>query len=829
MNAWMLPLAGWLLDFSLLASVALAAALALRWCFRDAAPRVALAWGTWLGLVALAIVTALPQWPRVTLWPAASNAPAVIVVAERLPAPFLVDPAILPEANLPALATEHPAEIAADANHPWRTALVLSWLALAVVAALWIVMGLWQTGRLIRRAVAAPPWIAGELQQLTGKRRKPPQVRTSQRLSSAAAVGAVAPKILLPQSAATEDQRSLVRAALAHEWAHISRGDLWLLALERLLLPLLAWQPLFWWLRRSVRLDLELLADSAAAGERPIEYAEALLAWAKTAGPAPAGLAALSLWESHHSLSRRVTMLLDPKRPIASRATRGWQLFLVLAALGLVAGLSPFSLRPRTTDAQEPVATRAEDKPSVSINFTDKQPAQIVMKCLVLEADRTVLSEIMPVEDRPQPSPETDIAIRSPKEWELTLEKLKASPGTEVISRPKVLTLDGQVAEVQMLAAIPPAPPADPVVAVEKPKQVGWKIRMTPHLIQDGQTPQRVKLQLDAEQLGLSKSQPGEFVIVERRVVGGASVPVGEVVIIASRPTKPELRPLVMAVEVQLVQLGESRLAQEQPSAPALDQQSVVQQLKRALAERSREVAVQRDQSEALRRQVEELKAQLDKLSAGERVSTVFRLHHAKATDAEKALQLLLEQAIALGGDPQIKNVQVVAEARTNSLIVAAPQKYSAPIQAIIAKLDQPALAKVATADPAALQRDPNLISNQKGVLDRLQLGSDQILDLRKPPSRDETQLQLAKLDVQEAEIGVQAAKRDLDRVRALYERSAVSQDELSKHEFQLQAAEIKLQRTKIILEGMMRQSATPLLNAVDGPMPPHLTPHLPR
>src|SRR6185369_7582438 len=127
-----------------------------------------------------------------------------------------------------------------------------------------------------------------------------------------------------------------VHAALAHEWAHIRHGDLWFLLIERLLVPLLAWHPLFWWLRRSVRLDQELLADAAAAGNEPVEYAEALLAWAKTARPAPAGLAALSLWESPHTLSRRVAMLLDSNRPAARCLSRGWRVAFVLFAAVLV-------------------------------------------------------------------------------------------------------------------------------------------------------------------------------------------------------------------------------------------------------------------------------------------------------------------------------------------------------------------------------------------------------------------------------------------------------------------------------------------------------------
>ena len=47
--------------------------------------------------------------------------------------------------------------------------------------------------------------------------------------------GAWQPHILLSARSVVEKNIAGVRAALAHEWAHIRHGDLWLLALERLM------------------------------------------------------------------------------------------------------------------------------------------------------------------------------------------------------------------------------------------------------------------------------------------------------------------------------------------------------------------------------------------------------------------------------------------------------------------------------------------------------------------------------------------------------------------------------------------------------------------
>src|SRR5262245_26371475 len=87
---WIL-LTAWLIDYALLATVVLIAAVALRWCFRDPSQRVALAWGTWLGLLLLAVVIALPQWPRlavVSRSAAVAEAPAEQRAAVRIDVPL---------------------------------------------------------------------------------------------------------------------------------------------------------------------------------------------------------------------------------------------------------------------------------------------------------------------------------------------------------------------------------------------------------------------------------------------------------------------------------------------------------------------------------------------------------------------------------------------------------------------------------------------------------------------------------------------------------------------------------------------------------------------
>lgn len=360
MNALSQMLAAWLFDFAWMATAILLAATALRFVLRDPASRVQLAWATWLSVIGMAVLVASPIWPRwevQRLLRLRGGSPPVITAIDR---PAESEPLIFIE---PADLAVAPASIVAPLAPPrvqilWREWLTTIWLVAATLACGWAAIGFFQARRLIQASKPAPSWIIEESKTIiTGT---PPVVLMSPHLLSAVAIGALHPRILLPHSAAQPNNQQAVRAALAHEWAHIRHGDLWLLALERLLVPVLVLHPLFWWLRRCTRLEQELLADAAAAGQQPLEYAEALLAWAKTPPNSSMGLTALAMWDRPTNLSRRVHMILNAKP-----AQRTWQgrLGAALAAgTILVAGMA---LSVFTTAAQQPAAGQTANDPNV--------------------------------------------------------------------------------------------------------------------------------------------------------------------------------------------------------------------------------------------------------------------------------------------------------------------------------------------------------------------------------------------------------------------------------------------------------------------------------
>ena len=143
------------------------------------------------------------------------------------------------------------------------------------------------------------------------------RVLVSDRIGLPVAIGVFRPTIVLPVDFVATEPDDCLEAALAHEWAHIRNGDLRWLALLRLLNVVLFAQPLFWWLRRTIRADQEVLADAAASalhGDGRLAYAETLVGWARSSHrPQPGALAsaALALWERPSMLHRRVRLLLD--------------------------------------------------------------------------------------------------------------------------------------------------------------------------------------------------------------------------------------------------------------------------------------------------------------------------------------------------------------------------------------------------------------------------------------------------------------------------------------------------------------------------------------
>ena len=375
-----------LADFYLVATVFLLATATVMVALRQPARRLGAASAGLAGLVLLAALAVLPFWPRVPVGRlyAAVHSSAETGTAVAGPAEPLADPAadeaeewLLDEgarerkaAELPAIPAMPPEDATGPGFGIELSDRVLAGLAGLFLAgagglAIWLLRGAVQAARLTARSWAAPPWLQAELNRLMGTERCLARLRLSQDITSAVALGVWRPTILLPAALAEEAGQTQLRAVLAHEWAHIRHGDLGRLAVSRWLFVLLFAHPVYWWLRRALRQDQELLADAVAvagSGLSTADYAEVLVGWARrSASRAALAAAALGIWERPSQLTRRIAMLLDERFHVEAGTTRRWRYGVLIAA-----GLAAVGLSVLTLTAERPVRAAEQAAPQAA-------------------------------------------------------------------------------------------------------------------------------------------------------------------------------------------------------------------------------------------------------------------------------------------------------------------------------------------------------------------------------------------------------------------------------------------------------------------------------
>ncbi len=180
------------------------------------------------------------------------------------------------------------------------------------------------------------------LRQRLGCRRAI-EIRESPEIVSPATIGWRRPIVLLPTDWRqwTDSERHVV---LAHEVAHVARGDFagWLVA--QLSVVLHFYNPLVHWLARRLRVEQELAADAlgamASVGSGP--YLTVLASMALRQDDRAATWAARPFLPARGTLLRRIEMLRDNKRMQVSAMSSRTRIMLcsALVALGLfVAGL----------------------------------------------------------------------------------------------------------------------------------------------------------------------------------------------------------------------------------------------------------------------------------------------------------------------------------------------------------------------------------------------------------------------------------------------------------------------------------------------------------
>jgi beta-lactamase regulating signal transducer with metallopeptidase domain len=282
----------------------------------------------------------------VTGSPPLEHAPAPSVEAPSLPMPSVAD------LGVPAAMTV--------------------WLGVSLLW--WSVAGLRlaRFHRLLRQARPAPTVVqeqGARLARLLGLRRCPPIVFVPVPVSPLLWALGLAPRLLLPERLWQQLDAQQQDALLAHELAHLRRGDHWVRRLEFVVLGLYWWHPVVWWARRRLQEAEEeccdtrvvaLLPDAASAYASALVETVTFLAHTRAAAPVGAsGAGQVPL------LKRRLTMILTATPPGRPSRAGFW------VVLGLGALLLPMTPGAAQTDRPKPTAGSAAQRPADGDRLAD--------------------------------------------------------------------------------------------------------------------------------------------------------------------------------------------------------------------------------------------------------------------------------------------------------------------------------------------------------------------------------------------------------------------------------------------------------------------------
>ncbi len=301
------------------------------------------------------------------------------------PLPESPEPAAVPETDSPSVSYTF-ADI-------WLPLLMVVWLGGSLIW--WIVAAvrLRKFQRLLNQARSAPVEVREQTQRLAallGLRRCPPVVFVSAPLSPMLWALGFSPRLLVPaelwQRLQTEQQETL----LAHELAHLRRGDHWVRRLEFVVLGLYWWHPVVWWARRRLQeaeeeccdaLVVSILPDAASAYASALVETVAFLSQARAAsniGASGAGQVPL--------LKRRLTMILKTNSSSKPSRVAFW------AVLGLGALLLPLAPKAaRTETPQESQRPESQDRAADPVNAAlQVQEARRMANCASCHESQTV-------------------------------------------------------------------------------------------------------------------------------------------------------------------------------------------------------------------------------------------------------------------------------------------------------------------------------------------------------------------------------------------------------------------------------------------------------
>ncbi len=168
----------------------------------------------------------------------------------------------------------------------WETVLLSAYAALSLGWIAWWLIGQVLIWRITRAARLVSPTIHEVFLEISGPAGHRVTVLESATVDLPFTFTWLRPVIVLPTALCADGDSQELRFCLAHEWSHIERRDALAWNFAALVGCVFFYQPLFWWLRRQLRLCQDYLADDRAAALASAEdYAAYLVRLARRDRP----------------------------------------------------------------------------------------------------------------------------------------------------------------------------------------------------------------------------------------------------------------------------------------------------------------------------------------------------------------------------------------------------------------------------------------------------------------------------------------------------------------------------------------------------------------
>ncbi len=292
----------------------------------------------------------------------ASDSPATREVGRRLPV-AVADARVAPAASDPPHTTWH-RSVTTFALKSWSLFNIVAafWACGSCGAALVYAIRIRRFADGIRHFEEAPPAIRMMVAQLSGRlglRRTPVALMTSHAIPPLVWSLGTPPRVILPSGLFAQLGREAQTTIVAHELVHIRRGDHLIRLLELAATTVFWWHPVVWLARRQLRELEEQCCDGRVLEllpDHPRTYAAALVDTLEyLAGRTRPSVPLRTAIHSTHSLTRRITMLAQPRPNRLSALSAALIIALVAVPLAFAFAVNPKPTGNTAQEVQQPV------------------------------------------------------------------------------------------------------------------------------------------------------------------------------------------------------------------------------------------------------------------------------------------------------------------------------------------------------------------------------------------------------------------------------------------------------------------------------------------